>query len=33
MSRLELVQTRPEWDEIRGAYLVEEAKLIPKDSP
>ena len=32
-SRLELVQTRPEWDGMRGVYLVEEARLISKDSP
>ena len=32
-SRLELVQTGHEWDGVRGVYLVEEVRLIPKDSP
>ena len=33
VSRLELLRTRSEWDGVRGSYIVEEARLIPKDGP
>jgi len=29
-SRLEIVSARRDWDGVRGAYLVEEARLVPK---
>jgi len=33
VSRLELLRTRSEWDGVRGSYIVEESRLIRKESP
>ena len=32
VSRLELLRTRSEWDGVRGSYIVEESRLIRKES-